>query len=92
MTGRHVRVGINEAPDPAADINLAQMGIRERIMRWLFGPMNELTVIVLGHRVHDVSLTRRPTDLPDEETAALEAAVQRHPAGSKLHRVGGDAA
>ncbi|MBG9319216.1 hypothetical protein I4J37_05420 [Corynebacterium belfantii] len=54
--------------------------------------MNELTVIVPGHRVHDVSLTRRPTDLPDEETAALEAAVQRHPAGSKLHRVGGDAA
>ncbi|MCD4557005.1 hypothetical protein [Schaalia sp. lx-100] len=92
MTGRHVRVGIAEAPNPAADVNLARVNIRERIMRWLFGPMNELTVIVPGRRVHDVTLSRRSAK-PAVDEAALNASIERHPAGSKLtHDNGGDAA
>lgn len=92
MSGRHIRVGIAEAPDPAADVNLARVNIRERILRWLFGPINELMLIVPGRWVHDVTLTRRSTK-PEVDEAALNASIERHPAGSKLTRDnGGDAA
>lgn len=100
MTGRHVKVGISPAPNPNADVNLAQMSLRERLMRWLFGPMQDVTLIVPGHKVDDVTVTttrqhaqeEAEAELSDDDLMALADAITRHPAGSKLNHSGGDAA
>lgn len=95
MSGRHIRVGVRPTPDPTADVNLARVGLRERIMRWLLGPVQEMTLIVPGRKVSDVIVSKvhaENDDLSDEELMALADAVKRHPAGSKLSRAGGDAA
>lgn len=86
MSSRHIRLSITPEPDPGADVNLAKMRLRERLMRFLFGPMRELTLIVPGHQVSGVTITRGQvdsSDLNDEELDALAASMARHPAGKR---------
>lgn len=37
-TSRHIRLSITREPNMEADVNLAKVSIRERLMRFLFGP------------------------------------------------------
>lgn len=83
MSGRHIQVDIAEAPDLAADVNLARMNIRERILRWLFGPINELMLIVPGRWVHDVTLTRRSTK-PEVDETVLKASIDQPRRGQRF--------
>lgn len=95
MAGRHVKVGVSGAPDPSADVSVSKVGVRERFMRWLFGPLQELTLIVPGHKIKDVTVTQHAS-ASDDVQAEVEQVMQsmrRHPAGRKLRAVnGGDVA
>lgn len=105
MTGRHVRVGITPVPDPDADVSLAQLSLRERLVRWLFGPLTEMTLIVPGQKVEDVTVTTSTTGTtaraprPCRHRPAwgtgrlgLVEAMRRHPAGKAMRCEGGEAA
>lgn len=97
MAGRHVKVGISGAPDPGADVNVSRVGVRERFLRWLFGPLQELTLIVPGRKIEDVTVTQRSTEsssgLDESGLELVSEAKRRHPAGAGLRVVdGGDVA
>ena len=98
MTHKTVTVSLSREPDPGKAINTGRVGLRERLLTWLFGTMREVTVLVPGRSVLDVTLCKVDeasccgAECSDEELMALADAVQRHPAGSKLNRAGGDAA
>lgn len=97
MADRHVKVGVSGAPDPSADVNVSKVGVRERFLRWLFDPLQELTLIVPGRKIEDVTVTQRnaePCDGLDESGLELVSeAKRRHPAGAGLRAVdGGDVA
>lgn len=98
MTHKTVTVSISREPDPGNAINMGRVGLRERLLTWLFGPMRDVTVLVPGREVRDVTLRRVDeasccgAECSDKELMALADAVKRHPAGSKLQRTGGEAA
>lgn len=98
MTHKTVTVGLSREPDLDKAINIGRVGLRERLLTWLFGPMRDVTVLVPGRAVRDVTLRRVDeasccgAECSDEDLAALAEAIKRHPAGRKLHREGGDAA
>lgn len=99
MAGRHIKVGVSGAPDPKADVSLSKVRVRERFMRWLFGPLQELTLIVPGRKIEDVTVTQHASASNDSqvkaeaETEELMQSMRRHPAGRKLRAVnGGDVA
>ena len=86
MTHKTVTVSLSREPDPGKAVNIGRVGLRERLLTWLFGPMRDVTV----RKVDEASWCG--AECSDEELMALADAVQRHPAGSKLNRAGGDAA
>ena len=97
MAGRHVKVGVSDAPDPKADVSLSKVGVRERFLRWLFGPLQELTLIVPGRKIEDVTVTQRDTEpnngLDESGLDLVSQAKRHHPAGTGLRAVdGGDVA
>lgn len=95
MSSRHIRLSISPQPDPDADVSLAKMRLRERLMRWLFGPMQDLMLIVPGHEVDGVTITRTKQAEPalsDEELEELAASITRHPAGNALTLESGELA
>lgn len=98
MAHKTVTVSLSRDPNSGKAINIGRVGLRERLLTWLFGPMRDVTVLVPGREVRDVTLRKvdeaswRGAECSDEELMALADAVQRHPAGSKLNRAGGDAA
>lgn len=98
MTHKTVTVSLSREPDPGKAINIGRVGLRECLLTWLFGTMRYVTVLVPGRSVRDVTLRKADdasccgAECADEELMALADAVKRHPAGSKLRRVGGDGA
>ena len=93
-TSRHIRLSITRQPTMEADVNLENVSIRERLMRFLFGPMKDLTLIVPGHDVDGVTITRAACepadDLSDDELDALAASMTRHPSKRSRALVGGE--
>lgn len=67
MTGRNLRVTINKQPDPNALVSLGQTSIRERLLRFLFGPLTDIALIVPGHKVSDLTISRKPDASQPEE-------------------------
>ena len=87
MSSRQIRLSISPQPDPDADVSLAKMRLRERLMHWLFGPMQDLMLIVPGHEVDAVTITctkQAEPALSDEELEELAASITRRPAGNAV--------
>ena len=78
MTARHLRIGIGREPHPDATVNVARRSIRERILNFLFGPLREVTLVVPGRRVEDITIIRRNDS---DDLMALADAIRNHPAG-----------
>ena len=77
MAHKTVTVGLSREPDLDKAINIGRVGLRERLLTWLFGPMRDMPVLVPGRAVRDVTLRR--VDDPacgDAECSDVDHATQ----------------
>ncbi len=78
MSKHRLKVSLTKEPNRDALVSTKRIRIRERILRFLLGHKNELTVLVPGNQVHSLEIVQ-----PDDDLMALADAVKRHPAGKK---------
>lgn len=78
MSKHRLKVSFTKEPARDALVSTKRISIRERILRFLLGNKQELTVLVPGNQVHALEIVQ-----PDDDLMALADAVMRHPAGKK---------
>lgn len=52
-----VRVGIDKGKDTDGIVSCEQVGVRERLMRFLLGKKERLTILIPGSSVETVAIT-----------------------------------
>ncbi|WP_165215755.1 hypothetical protein [Schaalia sp. ZJ1691] len=88
MTNHRLKLNIDRnIPDDPGIVATQTITLRERLMRLLLGRRHQITLVVPGDTVSQIDITES-----DDDLMALADAVQRHPAGRKLHRAGGGVA
>lgn len=87
-----LKLRVAKTPSPKAAISTKEIRASKRLLRRIFGtkqPGHKMAIILPGSEMTEVDV--QFIDSADDD-AVLDAAIKRHPAGSKLHRAGGDAA
>lgn len=87
---RHLRIAVSDQPDTAADVSIGHKRLRERFMRWIFGPLRDVTLVVPGRQIDGIAVTRTSgpkhlacpgvEEVSDEELMALADCLAHHPA------------
>ncbi|QIU87375.1 hypothetical protein [Trueperella pyogenes] len=78
MSKHRLKVSLTKEPPRDALVSTKRISIRERILRFILGNKQELTVLVPGNQVHALEIVQ-----PDDDLMALADAVMRHPSNQK---------
>lgn len=87
-----LKIRLSRQPDPKAVVAAKEVRLSRRMVKRIFGtttPRHRMAVLLPGADAQQVEVQFAQTSA---DSGSLEAAINRHPVGSKLNHAGGGVA